>query len=126
MFITLPLLMYFPKALMYFVFCLPGEIAVYHPLSNFRYESLLLDVSANQFQKLRHLNLCCYAEQDKQDKPKEEQTLNNSWNCGGNSCANFTCKSVWTHSDNESNWIMGVMKCRNHGRSKRLFSVCVL
>uniref|UniRef100_A0A0D3EBH7 Uncharacterized protein n=1 Tax=Brassica oleracea var. oleracea TaxID=109376 RepID=A0A0D3EBH7_BRAOL len=59
-------------------------------LSNFQYESLLLDVSANQFQKLRHLNLCCYAEQDNQDKPKEEQTLNNSWNCGGNSCANFT------------------------------------
>lgn len=26
----------------------------------------ILDVSANQFQKLRHLNLCCYAEQDKQ------------------------------------------------------------
>lgn len=62
MFITLPLLMYFPKALMYFVFCLPGEIAVYHlelkswmcrvivpqrnqlksslALSNFQYESL--------------------------------------------------------------------------------------
>lgn len=30
----------------------------------------VLDVSANQFQKLKHLNLCCNAEQDKQDSER--------------------------------------------------------
>ncbi|CAG7910125.1 unnamed protein product, partial [Brassica rapa] len=113
-------------ALVYFVFCLPGEIAVYHHFLFSLGSLTVLDVSANQFQKLRHLNLCCYAEQDKQTvkEQEEEQTLNNSWNCGGNSCATSPVNQsgLIKIMNQNGKW---VMKCRNNGRSKRLFS-CVL
>ncbi|WZY75751.1 hypothetical protein YC2023_022135 [Brassica napus] len=36
---------------------------------------LILDVSANQFQKLELLNLCCYAEHDKPDSEAQNLTL---------------------------------------------------
>ena len=55
---------------------------------------------------------------------EEEQTLNNSWNCGGNSCATSPVNQsgLIKIMNQNGKW---VMKCRNNGRSKRLFS-CVL
>ncbi|CDY36766.1 BnaA03g11200D [Brassica napus] len=70
---TLTMVMEKLKALIV-CFCLVGAVAVHHreELDGSQLKRLLeiclihiLDASANQFHKLKHLNLCCYAEKDK-------------------------------------------------------------
>lgn len=68
-------------ALKHLLLCNTVKLQVYHrekldvlekPAKKFPELCLIfiLDVSANQFQKLKHLNLCCNAEQDKQDSER--------------------------------------------------------
>ncbi|KAF3539427.1 hypothetical protein F2Q69_00019508 [Brassica cretica] len=107
-------------------FLLHGEVAAYHreeldvqnqrsveePAKKFlelcliHSMHLILDVSANQFQKLELLNLCCYAEHDKPDSEASLSLASNGRSKGGCSMCVFE-ESFDTESIASSDCITG-------------------